>query len=210
MIFNIIEIKPRIFFFEFKDYYTLGMHFVRYQEFYESTSDKFRGKSFKLLDYMRWYQKEYGNGVFSYPKDWYGYNFPGNIIKQVNDLGIMDRNDYDDSMLEAYNKCLEKYSDFYIIGAIKDDDVTLKHELAHGLFYLSKPYKEEMISLINKIPSKIYNNICQKFIENGYNESVHMDETQAFLSIEYDSINIKGLKKFAKQFRKVYTKYSNI
>ena len=210
MNFQMIKIKPRIFLFEFEDYYTLAMHFLRYQEFYESTSSKFRGKPFKLLDYMGWYQKKYGNGVFSYPKDWSGYNFPGKIIKQVNDLGIIDRNDYDDVMLDAYNKCSEKYSDFYIIGAINNDSITLDHELAHGLFYLSKPYKEEMISLIKELPPEVYNTICKKLVELGYNRAVHVDEIQAFLSAENDYFEIKGIKKFAKKFEKVYIKYHNI
>ena len=34
--YTVKEIKPRIFLLSFKDHYDLCMHFVRYQEFYES------------------------------------------------------------------------------------------------------------------------------------------------------------------------------
>jgi hypothetical protein len=55
------------------------MTFLRYQEFYESPSKKFRGKSYKLLDFMKWYASE-NDGIFTYPRDWAGFNFPGSII----------------------------------------------------------------------------------------------------------------------------------
>ena len=42
-IFKITEVKPRIFLFEFKNHYDMCMYFMRYQEYYESASPKFRG-----------------------------------------------------------------------------------------------------------------------------------------------------------------------
>jgi hypothetical protein len=132
--FKIIEIKPRIFLFEFKDYYNLAMHFLRYQEFYESPSAKFRGKAFSIFEYMNWYQKKYGKGIFSYPKDWIGYNMPESIIRQVKEIGIIDKNYYDNAILNAYNKCLKKYSTFYPL-AQENPNLKVGDELRIIIFF---------------------------------------------------------------------------
>src|SRR5260221_11581605 len=116
--FIIKEVRPRIFLFEFSNHYDMCMHFLRYQEFYESSSPRFRGKSFELLDFMKWYTYKYGGGSFSYPNDWNGFNIPGDIIQKVNSLGINDRNIYDYEMMMAWNKCNTEANGekFYIIA----------------------------------------------------------------------------------------------
>ncbi len=64
---KIEEVRPRIFLFKFKDSYDMSMSFLRFQEYYELPNKKFRRKQFKIVDYMEWYSKKYGNGIFTYP-----------------------------------------------------------------------------------------------------------------------------------------------
>lgn len=71
-LYTLSEIRPRVFFLNFKDSYNLCMHFLRYTESYESPYLKFRGKSFTIFGYMEWYAKKYGKGSFTYTNDWEG------------------------------------------------------------------------------------------------------------------------------------------
>lgn len=64
-----------------KDSWDLAMTFLRMQEWYESP--KFHHKHFTLEAYMRWYQKAYGKGTFSYPKDWTGFNVPSTAVLAI-------------------------------------------------------------------------------------------------------------------------------
>lgn len=205
--FKIIEVKPKIFLFSFKDYYDMGMHFLRYQEFYESPSKEFRGKAFKILDFMKWYSKKYGKGAFTYPQDWAGYNFYSNIIKKVWDLGIPDVNGYDLTMKKAYDQCNAKYDDSYIIGAV-GKGTTLKHEIAHGFFYLDSDYKKEMTSLVMRLDPDFRNSMKKTLKEMGYTPSVYIDEIQAYLSTGLTSSFTVNLNDEDKPFKKLYKEYN--
>ena len=91
--FKIKEIKPNIFLFEFKHNYDMCMHFLRYQEYYESSSPKYRGKAFEIFDFMRWYSLKYGKGAFTYVDDWDGFNIPSHIIWSLWNLNLIpDKN----------------------------------------------------------------------------------------------------------------------
>lgn len=182
--FIIKEVKPHIFLLEFKDCYDMCMHFMRYQEFYESPSSKFRGKSFKIFDFMKWYSKKFGNGSFTYPIDWAGFNFHGELIKEVRELGIPDFNDYDTAMWKVYQYCLKKSKGqkFYIIGAVKGQLITLNHEIAHGFFALYPEYKKEMTKLVKALDSRIKNTLFKGLKEIGYASKVYIDESQAYMA----------------------------
>jgi hypothetical protein len=80
---------PHVYLFTFDSQYDLCMSFVRMQEFYESDSNKFRGKYFTLEKYMDYWSKKFGNGVFTYTKDWNGFNLPGK--KLVEWLDVFER-----------------------------------------------------------------------------------------------------------------------
>jgi hypothetical protein len=210
--FKLIEIKPQIFLLSFNNYYDLCMTFLRYQEYYESDSSKFRGKPFKLLDYMEWYSKKYGEGIFTYPKNWSGFNFPHNVIKEVHNLGIQDLNNYDSIMLDVYNHCSKLHDKFYIVGIV-GKNYALNHEVAHAMFYLNSKYKKEMLKLIRHLDPEFKKQMHKVFKKMGYANKVYNDEIQAYLSTS-DSLDFKryfknviGIQVENKPFVEIFNKY---
>lgn len=206
--YKLIEIKPRIFFMEFKDNYKMSMHFLRYQEYYESASSQFRGKAFTILEFMEWYSKKYGNGAFTYPIDWAGFNIPGNIIPKVCALDISDFNEYDYVMEQVYLECQDKYSDnkFYIIGAV-GQAFAMKHEIAHGLFYTQPGYKKAMTNLVKELKPSLRKSIYETLEDIGYTPKVYVDECQAYLSTGLTKNFKVKIKNEHKPFVKVYETY---
>jgi len=211
--FTITEVKPKIFHFNFKDQYKMAMHFLRYQEYYESPNPKFRNKPFEIFDFMEWYSKEYGNGAFTYATDWEGFNFPADILKKLyNGCLIPDLNNYDYTMCEAYNECREKCGDdkLYIIGSVGSGEV-MKHEIAHGFFYLNKTYKKEMTKLVKALKPSLLKQIYKRFKDIGYTEKVYVDECQAYLSTGapfLEDVYMTGDEEtpFIELYEKYYTK----
>lgn len=188
--FKIKEVKPRIFLAEFEDIYDMCMTFMRYQEFYESPNPKFRNKPFEIFDFMKWYSHSQGRGGFSYAADWVGFNIPSKIIDKclwnVNTTLDYDRNLYDDVMEDIQFACITKTNlegdDFYLIGALKGNERTIQHEVAHGMFYLVPEYKKEMMALLKKLKPKFRDQLYKDLQKVGYTKHVLPDEAQAFLS----------------------------
>lgn len=209
-LYKITEVKPNIFLVDFKNYYDMAMHFLRYQEFYESPSPKFKGKSFTIINFMEWYSKDKGGGMFTYPRDWGGFNIPGNIITKVWEKGIGDTNKYDTTMFKVASKCKQKSSDgnFYLIGAI-GKNAALKHEIAHGFFYTIPEYKKEMTKLVKELKPAFRKSMEKTLKELGYCKSVYIDECQAYLSTGLsDTFKVK-LNGQDKPFISLYKKYYN-
>ncbi len=200
------EVKPRIFYLDFKDQYHCNMTFLRYQEFYESPNPKFRGKRFEILDFMEWYSKAYGKGAFTYGTDWAGFNVPGPIIKKaLHD--IPDPNRYDLDMEGTYLCCEDKYPDgkFYIIGGV-GKGFALRHELAHGFFYTQPKYKREMTKLVKALPKKFYKSMCDDLTRIGYTPKVFIDECQAYLATGLPD-TFKTRYQYYEPFVKLYNEY---
>lgn len=184
-LFKIKEVRQGIFHFDFKKSYDLCMHFLRYQEYYESPSPKFRGKQFEIFDFMRWYSLNFGRGLFTYTDDWNGFNIPGNIIKDVHDKMITDRNIYDYEMIQAWRTCQDVIKargeeKFYIIGTVGKD--AFDHEIAHGLFYLNPEYKKTMTTFVKALSPEIRKEMNTELKILGYTPKVYVDETQAYMS----------------------------
>jgi hypothetical protein len=206
--FIIKEVHPRVFLFEFSDEYDLSMHFLRYQEFYESPSLKFRGKAFALLDYMDWYAHKFGHGAFTYTRDFGGYNIPGETIAEVQETGVPDFNRYDLAMDKAYHEVGDRlvkqgdrtYRPFYIIGTLKDHGV-LNHELSHAFFYLYPEYRKEMTGLVRALPKRSRRKINKWLKGHCYCPKVYIDETVAYLATggPWDGIDSRQFKKVFKR-----------
>jgi hypothetical protein len=214
MEYSLKKIADRIYLVEFRKTYELAMFFCRYQEFYESPNPNFKGKSFDLYEFMAWYANEYGNGVFTYPSDWVGYNLPSHIIDNVWAMGIPSKTQYDYEMLLLHRKLKEEAgSDYALIGTSKanrSDLDTIAHEIAHALFYTVPTYKEEMSYLACRLDKKLSKKMCLWLENIGYSEEVFVDEIQAYISTGITpSSKIDLPKEVFKPFYKTFCSYTD-
>lgn len=174
-------VMPRVFVLQMEDRYDLANAFWRVQEFYESP--EFKGKNFTLEEYMRWYAKEYGEGSFSYAKDWSGFNVPSKALNECYEKST-EFLAYDSFMLDVMATCqfLSGDESYYLIGVNPSAKDVIYHEIAHALFSTNHQYADEMHGALFNLDVETKNKLHDVLKEMGYATSVHMDEIQAYLS----------------------------
>lgn len=180
--YKVKEVAPKIYAVIIEDNYDRAMTFLRGQEYYESPNPKFRGKTFEIWDYMKWYSLNNKKG-FTYALDWSGFNIP--LIKLIKcyDEGRFTWTPYDDVMGEIVWNIYEKDFDStgYIIGTGNIKDNTFKHEVCHGLWYTNEEYRKTANDLVKGLPKKHYNIFKKNLLKMGYTNQVVNDEIQAYL-----------------------------
>lgn len=212
------SIYPNLYLYTFPNQYELASTFIRLQEFYESPCKQIRGKYFTLQKYMDLYAKNHNN-KFTYFVDWNGFNVPGNIVM---DFQYMFLNNLTEKEEKLFSKITySNGGEFYIIGVVNKGKNIIKHEVAHGLYYLNKDYKREMNKLINTMPYEMRLMAEKYLIKIGYCGAVLKDELQAYfatgidkgmISIWYHVIYQSYIQKIKKVFKtygedKEYVKY---
>ncbi len=226
--FSIREILPHIYHLRFESAYELAMHFVRFQEYYESP--KFHKQIFTLVDYMEWYAKGQGKGSFSYPTDWSGFNVPSWVLQQVRRADIRDLNKYDRLMFTLIDRVEEKEHphNYYFIGTSiegvredSDEAGTLDHEIAHALYTVNPEYRGKVGDLLGAWAGSFTNPPGHKGEElvsavkvlnkMGYHASTIDDEVHAYCATGLCKalegvISKKQTKPFQKLFREVKKK----
>jgi hypothetical protein len=152
----------------------LARSFLRFQEYYESPNDKFRGQIFTIGQYRYWYEQKYG--YFSYDTDWTGFNIPSYILEPFKS-GLFDPLTPEEKNLISLfsNTSLDK---FYIIGA--NDRDTLNHELNHALYAYSTTYSNEVNKIFDANLEKI-KYAMEYLLNKGYCRYLLYDELQAYL-----------------------------
>jgi len=223
---NLVDYKihqtlPGIFTIEVKDDYQRGMLFLRCQEFYESAFPEIKGNSFDIFEYMEMYRKWKSTDTFTYPDDWMGYNFPGEIAEKcIRDViygrleGHIDTHPtkYDyimNQILIEIKSMLGGVKRYYIIGVDNLESQTMKHEIAHALFYTNEPYRKWTTQMVTGMPQSIQDEMNSILKGMGYCNDVLIDETQAFMStgIYGNMAKIKGIKSRAKTFAKNFSAF---
>ena len=218
--------KKGIFFLTFKDRYDLCMHFLRLQEYYESPV--YKDSWFTIVEYMDWYSREHGDGTFTYPGDWSGFNVPSKTIRSLYGHNphyrpdnpskpgyILDPNNYDRTMWQVKNLIEATHDgEYYLIGCLDEKSSVMKHEIAHALFYLDAEYKEEQSANLREAPKDLVKTISDVLVEMGYHKSVIEDEFQAYMSTglsekmnlpEIPQDEVKQCRdKFEETFKKFY------
>ena len=216
--YTLTQIKPKVFLLNFESAYDAAMCFLRYQEYYESPNPEFRGKLFKILDFMKWYSEFYGGGVFTYPRDFTGFNIPNSILSEVKKkssqltLDDFDYNHYDHFMMHIDQdiKQLSNSDNYYLIGSSKNNQAIINHELAHAYFYLNNDYKDAMTKLVETLPDTIKNSIFAELKLMMYDESVYIDECQAYLSTcTTKFFKTKISKDYLTKFKKTFKQYNS-
>jgi len=213
------EIAPNIFGVIIKDRYQRAMLFCRYQEFYESPYKEIRGKYFTMEKYMDLYREKNGEKFFTYPGDWSGYNIPSEKLwKALDTFSKKGRGEYDEIMSLIIH-CCENYplrsgkprvKKWYLLGADSFDSSIMDHEVAHGLYYTNKEYRERCDSLISEMKKADYKKMKKVLIKIGYADDVKIidDEIQAYMSTGLiDRFDVASLKKYTKNFEKNFRSY---
>lgn len=212
---KLFEMYPRVFAVVIKDDYLRSRVFLRYQEFYESDSDSFRGQGFKWKDFIRFYKEKTKNEIFTYHEDWSGYNIPCDSIESCMKL-IPDLNFFDLIMYCIVDtvKQLVGSDKFYLIGidqSTGDDPHLIYHEMAHALWFSDPSYKEKMSTLIRKMDSSVREKMLQKISDSGYGNNVLYDELQAYMAtgLVGNMNRIKGIKLEIDKFKNFFDTYTN-
>jgi hypothetical protein len=173
---ELFEMYPKIFALVIKDDKLRARVFMRYQEFYESDSDSFRGKGFKWQDYTKFYKEKTKKDYFSYHEDWAGYNMPCTSIESCI-TKIPDLNFYDLIMFSVVDtiKNIIGGDNYYLIGIDQsdgEDPSLIFHEVAHGLWFSSPIYKRKQFNNIERMNPSVRNNVSKKITGMGYGENV--------------------------------------
>lgn len=211
---ELFEVYPRIFALVIKDDKLRSRVFLRYQEFYESDSDTFRGKGFKWKDYIDFYKEKTKKDYFSYHEDFAGYNVPCDTLEacmtKIPDLNIYDMIMF--SVVDTIHNIVgsDKY---YLIGIDQsngEDPSLIYHEVAHGLWFSDPIYKAKMIRVINKMDPVVKEQMLNKIKSYGYGDNVYEDELQAYLSTGLGSkmAGIKNIKPEMVKFNTVFERYT--
>lgn len=216
--YKIKEIVPKVFLVTIDNPYDLAMTFCRIQEFYESPLKQIKGKDFKKAEFQRLYSMKYGEGVFTYPIDWAGFNVPCTAIWECYNLSSIetDYDLYDNVFLDIWDDIESKMLDeknYYVIGSEPGEDLTIDHELCHAFYFLNKDYKKEVDKITATIPKDTLDYLKNELREKGYCDKVMKDEIQAYLTTDCETIaNSKSLKKLKKQitqYKENFNKYKN-
>ena len=212
---KLFEVYPKIFAVVIKDDKLRARVFMRYQEFYESDSDTFRGKGFKWTEFVNYYKKKTKNDILSYHEDWTGYNIPCDSIESCIAV-IPDINFFDLIMFSIVDtiKSIVGNDKFYLIGidqADGEDKSLIEHELAHGLWFASPKYKADQLINIDSLPEYVDQPLRSKISNMGYGPNVIDDEIQAYLSTGIISPmnRIKDIKKYIIKFQDTFKKYAS-
>lgn len=207
------EIYPKIFLVGIENSYDLTMTFCRIQEFYESPYKEIKGKHFTITEFQRIYSMRRGDGCFTYPLDWSGFNVNSEIVHKCYNGKIKDWNEYDTIFKKICNQ-IEKNTDerYYIIGSDPKSKSTIDHEIAHAFYYLYPSYKKAVDKITNSVPKLIQKKIKKWLTSIGYNDKVFKDELQAYLCADPSSLtnNNAFTKSQEKTIQKIHKQLKNI
>lgn len=179
---------------------------MRFQEYYESP--EFAGKYFTTEDFLAWYTQK--DQKASYHKDWAGFNVPSHVFKPFFEGSFDPLNDRETKLL---NFLKSAKGDFYVIGITKSDHdwiETLRHELAHGMFFCDKEYRNDILSCISDLNPDSVRSSLKKM---GYGANVIDDEINAYLLTEPETLansrdlSLSSSKKIQEKLDRVFEKH---
>lgn len=211
---NLEELTEDIFHVKFKTNNQLAKTFLRFQEHFESP--KFRGKIFTLEEFKKWYipnsPKGKKTGKFTYYEDWRGFNIPSHILEPFYQ-GKFDPLSYREKQLLNLFKD-RRNKRFYIIGTSEDTkNYSLKHEIAHGLFYTNPEYKRDVLKILDEIDTKSRDEINKYLSKSGgYHPDYWVDETHTYIKdemkiLEKNGIDVNPLLHINKKLNVLFDKY---
>lgn len=177
---------------------------MRFQEYYESP--EFKGKTFSIEEFAHWYATKYGS--FTYNKDWYGFNIPATVLAPFRKGDFNPLTEQEKKLLDF---CRSANESSYIIGATPSAEYfkeTVRHEFVHGAFYTNSDYRKEVINCVSSFAIKPIDNGLMRM---GYCKEVIIDETNAYVLVEPDTIqeyaSMHNTKNLRDNLDKIFEKY---
>ncbi|MBR0781263.1 ABC transporter ATP-binding protein [Bradyrhizobium iriomotense] len=165
------RVGPGIYLLRFKTQYELTSTFLRVQEHYESP--EFHGRVFSLEQYMDWYAEQ--NGNFTYYQDWSGFNVPSTAFAPFYSGAFDPLSRKEKRLLGMLARLRGR---FYVIGIYQGGGSTLRHELAHALFFTDADYRKQVREAMRSYDTRA---LGRQIAKAGYAQHVIEDETQAYL-----------------------------
>lgn len=161
--------------------------FARFQEHYESPG--LAGRIFSRSEFKHYYQQEGPSGSFTYYMDWGGFNFKDHVVKSFQTVPEWNLNLAEQTVLSLMS---DLDSPFYVIATsrISDGEEYLKHEAAHGLWYLDSIYRDEAATVIGTVDTEP----LERALEGKhYRKEVFNDECHAYLLDGPDCFESAGI-----------------
>jgi len=190
------QITRQVYHVMFETQHELFLTFIRPQEYYESP--KFKGKTFSLEEFKKWYTKHSSHSnkksQNKYYKDWQSFNIPSSVLKPFLQGKFNPLSKNEQELLKLLKNIKQKK--FCIIGTYKKGDKKdLKHEIALGLFYTNKKYKQQVIKILSKVDKNQKNKILTLLIKiEGYSKEVVEDELHAYILADMPSLRRSNIK----------------
>lgn len=185
---------PKVVFLLFEKQVHLTKTFLRFQEHFESP--RFRDTVFSYREFVQWYRSEKKSDRFTYLTDWSGMNFPSTNLEAFwrGDFNpLSERERWLLNLLKPYGR------EFYLIATFSDPHgridggmmSTLRHELAHALFFLNPVYRQKVREILARVDLQPIWALFEK--RGGYHPSVYEDESHAYLLNDSDRLVKWGL-----------------
>lgn len=166
-----VKLRKNVFLLLFKTPREASSTMLRFEEYYESP--RFGGKAFSFGEFRKWYTKK--RGKFTYYDDFTAFNLPSSVLKPFIDGKFNPLSEPEQQIIDMFKG--EKWK-FYIIAVYNGiDKGTLKHELAHALFYVDLTYKKQVLSLLKKF--NIQELKDEIYSANAYRKELLDDEAHA-------------------------------
>lgn len=172
------EYLPNLHVLKFDNRLSLGYGFCRLSEHFESP--KFKNKIFTIKEFQEYYKKWRDQTNFSYCYDVDGFNIPDYVFDSFFNHKFDPLSQSEKNLLEIVQNFKKP---FYVIGLMRKSrefDLILKHEVAHGLFYLNSDYKQKILQILSQIPPKVKKTLKLGFDEYQYHTDQFLDEIQAY------------------------------
>jgi hypothetical protein len=196
----------------FEDKVNMCKAFLRFQEYHDNVN--FKGKVFTLNEFTDWYKVYRKEETFTYYNDWAGFNIPDTALKPFFNGDMNPLDELEEKFLNLFKFIDGKY---YILGTCdgaESGQAALEHELAHAMFYLFDDYRDRATAIIQGVDTSCVYDLFTK--ELSYNESVLIDETNAYLAVDssllkdylvpYD-VDIKHLEPTMIQLTELFHEY---
>lgn len=177
---KLVKIAPNIYHVKFATTYDMCSTLMRFSEFYENPV--FKNKVIELDTFKKWYRQYHKKKIFTYNRDWTGFNIPVFNIKkfsELNELNLIEQKFI--SLLKGISK------NAYIIATSKSSESSVfKHEMAHAVFETNKKYRSIVSGLVTK--HIYYNKIVKYLKKSGYHKGMYVDEAHAYTLENYSFV----------------------